>query len=48
MNKDVFISRKTGTYSYFNKASMINKNNEKNEKMFKKNKHNFEDFMFDL
>ncbi len=48
INKDVFISRKTADYSYFNKANRLNKNNEKNEKMSKKNKHNFEDFMFDL
>ena len=48
INKDVFISRKTADYSYFNKANRLNKNNENNEKMSKKNKHNFEDFMFDL
>ena len=48
INKDVFMSRKTADYSYFNKANRLNKNNENNEKMSKKNKHNFEDFMFDL
>lgn len=48
INKDVFISRKTADYSYFNKANRLNKNNENNEKLSKKNKHNFEDFMFDL
>ena len=48
INKDVFMSRKTADYSYFNKANRLNKNNENNEKLSKKNKHNFEDFMFDL
>lgn len=47
-NKDVFISRKTADYSYFSKANRFNKNNEKNENIFKRNRHNFEDFMFDL
>jgi len=46
MNKDVFISRKTD-YSYFNKAKRFNNNGE-NEKLSKKKRYNFEDFMFDL